>query len=127
MDELIVFLRARLDEDERIAREADAISRDAMLDLYEDLIKSRPLDDQRRAYGVHISTFTSGRMLWDIAAKQQIVDACVTAHAKVERLVGEHETTEAGRAWRAGALLEVLRILALPYASHHEYRQEWRQ
>lgn len=78
MKDLVAFLQARFDEDERIARDADGISRDALLGLYEDLIKSRPFDDERQVYGIHISHFTSGRMLDDIAAKRRILDAWPT-------------------------------------------------
>jgi hypothetical protein len=110
--DLITFLRARLDEDERIARDADGITRDTTLELYEDLIRSRPLDDQRTVYGIFISHFTSGKALTDIFGKRQILD-------------------EAERIWNSdadgifGAGMAIAQMLALPYAGHHEYRKEW--
>ncbi|WP_068925000.1 DUF6221 family protein [Planobispora rosea] len=130
-DDLIAFLNARLAEDEQAARDADAISRDALLDLYEDLIKSRPLDDARRAFGIHIARFTPGRMLVDVTAKRMILKEHRPASdeypGSADRgcmgcgLNGDEEFATPDVDW-----CPVLCALALPYAAHHEYRQEWK-
>ncbi|MFI7644087.1 DUF6221 family protein [Nonomuraea sp. NPDC049400] len=119
--DLVDFIRARLDEDERIARDADGISRDTLLDLYEDLIQSRPLDGQRRLFGIFIGRFTSGRMLADIQAKRRLVDW----HTDQHDLLASARPTVGCRCYD-GWPCTTLRLLALPYASHHEYRTEWR-
>lgn len=123
-DTLIAFLKARLDDDEKIARDAAAVSRDKVLDLYEDLIKSRPLDDERRKNMIHISTFTPGRMLWEISAKRRI------------SAMHQIDTLPFGRAYcdecqaRDGVVdgewpCETIRLLALPYAGHPDYDKGW--
>lgn len=132
MDELLAFVHARLDEEEKIAREADDISRDAWLTLYEDLVRSRPLDDARAVFGVFIGTFTSARVLADIAAKRQLItEHYVTqrAHRGLARQVCTRCSDYADRGELARpdlAPCRTMRLLALPYASHRDYRKEWR-
>jgi hypothetical protein len=121
MDDLLAFLRARLDEDERLAQRAEPV-----FDAH-----SWKLDEVQHDYydelAPHIARQSPARTLREVEAMRRIIESYVTAQAKADRLVGEDDTVEAGRAWRSGALLEVLRVLALPYADHEDYRKEWWQ
>ncbi|MFG3439915.1 DUF6221 family protein [Nonomuraea sp. NPDC047897] len=132
MSDLVAFLQARLDEDERIARDADDISRDEWLTLYEDLVRSRPLDDARAVFGIFIGTFTSARVLADIAAKRQLITehyATQGVHGGLARQVCTRCSDYAERGELARPDLApcgTMRLLALPYASHRDYRKEWR-
>ncbi|MEV0616167.1 DUF6221 family protein [Nonomuraea sp. NPDC050404] len=128
MNDLVAFLRQRFDEEERIARDADGISRDAWMALYGDLITSRSLDDQRRVFGIFIGTFTSGRTLDDIAAKRRILEL----HRAVPyrqydppvHICLECSSRHDDHYHVTDAPCETVRLLAMPYASHHEHRKE---
>ncbi|MGP4092963.1 DUF6221 family protein [Nonomuraea sp. KM90] len=127
-DDLTAFLRARLDEEEKIAREADGISGDTWMELYEDLVRSRPLDDARAVFGIFIGTFTSGRMLAEIAAKRRVLDEHAMEQSygigpEMTRVKYEVCTTCSNK---HGVPCATVRLLALPYASHRAYRKEWR-
>lgn len=52
-------------------------------------------------------------LLADVEAKRDIIDAC-------EPLLGDYPTSGAALAYR------VLGYLALPYADHEQFREEWR-
>jgi hypothetical protein len=56
------------------------------------------------------------RVLAEVEAKRQIVEACVESL----RLVDEYLETTAGPA------SSILGMLALPYVDHPDYRQEWK-
>lgn len=110
--ELIAFLRARLDEDQQHV--------EAMDDFWIDTTDEFTGDAARR--------FTDEkRVLADIDARRRIVDM-------FEQY--EHATTRSGDtttpglpSWLGGgqaALDRTLRLLALPYADHSDYRAEWR-
>src|SRR5574341_89951 len=110
MDDLIVFLRQQLDEDERVARAAEGTELAPWLTLFEAALAAddQP-EDVRRAIGRHIANFTQGRMLWDIAAKRRIVDA-----AESQELYEPRE-----------AYVHVLQLLAVGYAGREGYQPEW--
>jgi hypothetical protein len=119
MDELVVWLRAQLDEDERIAREAggdDWRQRGhpsetvAVYDsngapvVYDE---GAPSDEQQE----HIATHDPARVLREIDAKRRIIGR-INSHAAV---MGWDEVHG-----------DLLRSLALPYADRPGYREEWR-
>ena len=83
MDDLVKFLRARLDED---AEPCEGAS---------EYVDCRDLSERR---------------VRDVEAKRQIVDRCASIAD--------------GSAWDLAE--EVLRLLALPYVDHPDYREEWR-
>ena len=98
---LVEFLRARLDEDvehAESARTADWENRAAWEDLAPGVV-------------YHARHFDPARMLTEIDAKRRIL-ARVQHHAN---LMGQDEIHG-----------DLLRLLALPYASHPDYRDEWR-
>jgi hypothetical protein len=117
-DDLLVWLREQLDEDERVAREAPSVLDGGEWPFWIDV------DDQEHATATarYRDHFAPARVLLDIAAKRRIVDGC-------------EETLPAEDAWDAvldgGSGEEfvlarfTLRMLALPYACRPGYRQEW--
>lgn len=91
MDDLIAFLRSRLDEDDRRAR---AVAGEDWDDIeWQDLPES--------AFA-HAKNHDPARVLADVEAKREIID----------HLAYEYSSP-------------ILRWLALPYAGHPDYRDEW--
>lgn len=111
MDELVVWLRAQLDEDERIARAATqgewVWSREFVTPPGYHHRTVGPLEPGDAAY---IAAWDPARVLREIEAKRRIVDRYAWLR--------EHGDT-GGTAW-------VLPLLALPYADRPGYREEWR-
>lgn len=130
MDDLIEFLRARLDEDEQVARKATARQRDGEHWLYghEGGVRTKGgLGVSRRAvpvHGEHIARHDPARILSEVDAKRQILTLCEPPLVDV-RGPGDSEpqfVPGEGAPWGD----DVLRLLALPYADHPNYRPEWR-
>lgn len=127
MDDLIAFLAARLDEDEQWAREATdgpwvdefsgetghcVIPSDAM-STREYVARTQllaALPDAR-----HIARHDPARVLREVEAKRRILAECRPGH------LGGPALELAGA---LGGL--VLCFLALPYADHEDYREEWK-
>lgn len=105
MDDLVKFLRARLDE-ERTEAEKQPDGEEAMLDGWEIIATAEsnyPCYEYLR--------IAKRRVLADVEAKRRIV-ARVEHHAS---LMGRDEIHD-----------DLLRLLALPYADHPDYREDWR-
>lgn len=97
MNNLIEFLRARLDEDERVARWAGG-------GIWHDVTAVREsawLVECNREDATHILRHDPARVRADVDAKRRILDQDPPR--------------------------ETLALLALPYADHPDYRSEWRQ
>jgi hypothetical protein len=141
-DDLAGFLRARLDEDQEIARDVQDGSppwdgqwisdgphalrtrnghvlafstrttdgRDLPLDLKPGLVE-------------HWARHDPARVLAEVNAKRRILDRYTSAVAdSAEDADGYYDET---RFEDARQLYPVLRLLALPYADHLDYRPEW--
>jgi hypothetical protein len=109
VEDLVQWLRAQYDEDERIAREADPdlSNLTGCVEIEYPEIKA---DEE------HALRHRPARVLRDIDAKRDLLRFAEGVH-------DHHETFTAGVAAR----LEVtLRLLALPYADRPGYREEWR-
>lgn len=153
--DLIVFIRTRLDEDERTAQRVLLYSRESYDRApaeswvavrrvnnarppyydYEAIVTERlPHTGQQTILTVdgtpglnrlkadHVARFASPRrVLADIAAKRRIVDA---AEQAIARSTADDHDPAAGML-AAEYSLRVLPALALPFASHPDYRQEW--
>lgn len=151
MDELLVeWLRAQLDEDERIAREADDSLGKMNLDwryqsedgLGGKVVSARGADiiyDVAVGVGEHVSAHGPRRVLAEIAAKRQVIAKFTAAvermaelAALIERLKTDGMDTfmpEMDRATaihRRDVLYQVLQLHALPYADRPGYLEEWR-
>jgi hypothetical protein len=134
MTDLVAWLRAQLDDDERVARAAtpgpwetyvaahDVVVQNARRDR---LIYETSLDDQREqqqaADGVFVAANSPDRILAEVAAKRAILAEYDAARVNLDR----HPTDLAGKGWLL-ATVRARRLLAAPYADRPGYRQEWR-
>jgi hypothetical protein len=183
MDDLIAFLRARIDEDEQVAREASRATHgdsstptgehwhwvesehdqpmtlDPMLDEYvndgsqvalrsvEQYPTSSPwtlphmvvsyAEEVRTTDATHIARWDPARVLAEVEAKRRIIAGRETWHDEQRRAGEDYQAWAEGRApekppartlaENLGPGLELaVRLLALSYASHPDYREEWR-
>jgi hypothetical protein len=111
MDGLVAFLKARLDEDARIAQQADWGTRQHS----EAFVTSVSSPGIAPLFGLSPS-----RALAEIEAKRRIIEQFTMIHLPTE-------WTDAGPAVGAYVKMQwVLKYLALPYADHPEYREEWK-
>lgn len=119
--DIVEFLRARLDEDEASAKVAVSLSHGDDPDWYERYEWAWHSEYRNGGAG---SMFLPGapspaRVLRDISAKRRIVDSADAAPYGS----GDAENVEAG--WSDHSDL-VLRLLAVVYDDHPDYRQEWK-
>lgn len=105
MNDLVAFLHARLDETEKIARDALLIEGTGPASLWGRV-------SHRMA--VHLSRQDPAYVLSEVDAKRQILTAVQD--------VG-HDYVYITATFTVGSLLA---MLALPYAGHPDYRPEWR-
>jgi hypothetical protein len=140
MDDLIEFLRARLDEDEQAARRAADYDDGAAHDVegppgtWTCLDESKWFGPSYRGgviaprignvnapeLGAHIVRHNPARVLAEVDAKRRIVDLMVRT---LEWAEGDSEVDHYGG---LSAAEDTLDLLALPYAGHSDYRPEWR-
>lgn len=150
MSELVTWLRAQLDEDERVAKEAvaehsgeaDWAIRDARL-LWLNVMDSCDPASMPPGMADHIARHDPQRVFHEVAAKRRIIDLWLdtdNAHpgepctysidadpaGDAPEMVDWHGCERHVIAYR-GRYSEdaVLRLLALPYAERDGYRQEW--
>jgi hypothetical protein len=168
--DLIAFLRARLDEDEQVAREASRRMRDGWTPTGEhwqwvepdrdqvltlDPVAEECLNDYGRAdlrsveeYPVgsdlgdlphfvvrseevrtldamHIARWDPARVLAEVEAKRRVIKLYENALAAQRRgSISLRNRTQDEAA--VDVLGEAVKALALPYADHADYRDEWR-
>lgn len=122
--ELVEFLRARLARDEQIARDCSsapwkaAPSGAITVDSDDPSFVARAEND---AYAEHIARHHPARTLAEVAARRQFLDY----YEKNAWILAQgHRTPELEAAQTARE--SILRLLALPYATHPAYQQEWR-
>jgi hypothetical protein len=143
--DLVAFLRARLDEDEQAARDASPapwITKTGQPWLADHIVfgQSKYMPDRisqvcdltagqtRAADAAHIIRHDPARVLAEVDAKRRITDE----HPNVnDGDCGTCITPRWGYPTHGGASAAVwpcqtLRLLALPYADHSDYREEWR-
>lgn len=138
-DDLVAFLRARLDEDERAAlgtldpltvigrhrgkteqRWRVTESGRGIIDADGGRLRAR---DVFPAEAEHIARHDPTRVLAEVDAKRRILDEVVPEVAGLEaRIDGEWGV---GTVTTDGADDMLLRLLALPYANHPDYQTEW--
>ncbi|SFP24706.1 DUF6221 family protein [Actinomadura madurae] len=134
--DLVEFLRARLDRDEQTAR---ACSGAPWLATPSGTVSTDPgtgdagtgdadtgepayvATAENGAYAEHIARHDPFRTLAEVAARRQILDE----YEKQSWILGQgHRTPELEAAQSVRE--KVLRLLALPYATHPAYQEEWR-
>ncbi|MEW1551552.1 DUF6221 family protein [Streptomyces tsukubensis] len=133
MDDLIAFLNARLKEDEEAARDSIATT-----GQWRDLGDAVLLDAGPDITGLdlnvaeHIACWDPARVLREVDAKRQMVDAspvdCPPACRSEHTFSGSCSLRALGPAPARPPFTSesTLRLLALPYADHPDYKSEWR-
>lgn len=127
MDDLVTWLRAQVDDDERVAREAGGDRwRADHDDLTAHILDERgwsvayqdSLNDQQAE---HVARWDPARVLAEVDTKRRILDQCVEM-LRVDSSYGGSTDPDVldPAAWN------VLRLLALPYAGRDGWREEWR-
>lgn len=141
--DLVTFLRARLAEDEQIARAAHAPNwlTDGRRGLRYGVEDGWMTDALTTADADHIARHDPARVLADVDAKRRMVDAylppgtdphpgqpCINyegqdpaAHTKLQAC--SRHLTASERLLHGDY---VLRLLAVPYADHPDHREQWR-
>ncbi|MFC4048552.1 DUF6221 family protein [Actinomadura syzygii] len=126
--DLVEFLRARLDRDERIARDCTGhawrAAPSGRVEANPEPGAGEPVAVARAetdAYAEHIARHHPSRTLAEVAARRRIVDD-YEKQAWVLDQGHRSPEAEAAQAVREN----VLRLLALSYATHPAYQQEWR-
>lgn len=122
MDDLITWLRAQLDEDERIATRDGVLAGDTWQVL--EPLPGRVTAEVMRVGGTvakleehdaeHIARHDPARVLREVEAKREITNACAGT---------------LGGGVNPGAMCDadlVLRLLALPYSDRPGYREAWK-
>jgi hypothetical protein len=147
-NDLAAFLRARLEDDEQAAKDAGGkpwaweqhygdMCNDPTCE-YGELATDDTVLMNVHAYdvttewqgAVHIARHDPARVLADVEAKRQIIEqhepATVSYLPSRERGCVTCSTAQTWDAQANEANCQTLRLLALPYADHPEYRDEWR-
>jgi len=116
MSDLTTFLLERITEDETVARKATPVSW-AIVDPPADSVSLETIVGTGLAYNRdaarHIVRWDPDRVLAECEAKRRILAHCGSGLAYGsfgESLLGE----------------TVLRLIALPYADHPDYQEDWR-
>lgn len=147
MDDLIAFLRARLDEDEQAAKAMQAVY-PTPWDVSDRGHSARVVADEPNFFAVvsidqdqapeagwlsdvvdHVQRWNPDRVHADVAAKRLIIDehAESDTHECGTCVAAGWGYPEASRDSRPQRLpCRTLRALALPYDDHPDYREEWR-
>ncbi|MEU4967752.1 DUF6221 family protein [Streptomyces smyrnaeus] len=134
--DLVTFLRARLDEDEQVARATHPVFQaweyDTSVREVRDLGNGNELaSGVLPPYGAHIARHDPARVLAEVEAKRRIVDVHHVVGGWQDEDLNDHGPgcEECGHSEEysdRGGWCETLRLLALPYAAHPDYREEWR-
>lgn len=127
-DDLIAFLRAQLDDDERVALavqpdmpapwEAYGSELDAGVVAEDGGIIRDGDGGMRHATAEHIARWDPDRVLAEVEAKRRVLNMWTEWHA-----TAENGTFHGGR---RDTLMEVIENLAQPYAGRPGWREEWR-
>ncbi|MGV9888413.1 DUF6221 family protein [Streptomyces sp. NPDC003395] len=133
MDDLVQFLRDRLDEDERVARAAAQAERtntwSALPDSYGGVLDGTGRRSLAVGYGgvmepeiaAHIARHDPARALAEVDAKRRLLEKAADAERYSRTTWANAGSVGAASAYRA-----TLRLLALPYVDHPDYREDWR-
>ncbi len=124
MDDLVAFLAARLDEDEQAAQSAvDELANwgGPWLAIADDIAKRAHFDADE--IGEHIARWDPARVLAEVEAKRRIIDEHEPLqNGCCDTCCEDGPYGDSNQAWPC----RTVRLLALPYADHPDYREEWR-
>jgi hypothetical protein len=110
MGELVEWLRAQLDEDERIAWDACGPG-----NRWYAAERGGPIRTQEDRDAAHVEAWEPARVLREIDAKRRLLALHTEGASELFCAHCEHEPP-----------CPTLRLLALPYANRPGYREEWR-
>lgn len=126
IDDLAEFLLARIAEDEAAARGAGGLTWSAGAGIFythtvEDSERQPVIYDEgapTEAQADHIAAWSPARVLIECEAKRQLIE--LAQGLVYLREIGDPvaPSTPVGQ--------DILEILAVPYADHPDYREEWR-
>lgn len=125
-DDLVTWLRAQLDNDERVARETTVFDWHRVLKdeaAYDSEGRVETADGQIVIWdhgcrlSAHIGRWNPARVLAEVNAKRRILDECAYE-------IRDSRRRDTGDG--LGLSETVLSLLALPYADRDGYRDEWR-
>jgi hypothetical protein len=121
---LVEFLRARLDEDERAAREAiSALSCEDGVPVWPDY-QTYSDGDLNIAYD-YLTRFQPARVLREVEAKRQVIaEHAPNRHGDCRTCGG---SDSCGCMGGVDHPCDTLRLLALPYAARPDYDPAWRR
>jgi hypothetical protein len=135
--DLIAFLQARLDGDEQVAMAAArAANTDTWIDGAEGSVLGIGGDMHLRGavnsiddIGPHIARWDPARVLAEVEVKRRMLDTILAYEAVID---GEWACCHSAQQIGAGKCPEsdpneinAVRLLALPYTDHPDYRNEW--
>ncbi len=124
MDDLVQFLRDRLDEDEQAARAAHAPnwSTDGRTGLHYGVEDGWMTDALTTADADHIARHDPARVLREVEAKRRLL----TDYEENAADLDAQHAPDMDYVGRADGLETALQHLATAYADHPDYRDAWR-
>lgn len=130
-DELIDFLRARLNEDEALALQASSGPWADQTGQISGGSDGRVLVAQQvQAWNAaHIASHDPARVLREIDGKRRLITMGLSRASEVDHELGcghEADEIEAGLCPAGTGDIGELRLLAVSYVTHPDYREEWR-
>jgi hypothetical protein len=130
VDDLVQFLRDRLDEDEAVIQAPESWtefdeSQQGTRRVDVDHSIERVVACTRAWRGVHIARHDPTRVLREIEAKRQVVRALESAEVALRNTEPGREPHELVTG-AANSLRAAVRMLAAVHADHPGYRPEWR-
>lgn len=118
MSDLVTWLRAQLDEDERVVRQL-------LAEPGGFYIEAETPDVNVMSIGAYTARWEPKRMLAEVEAKRRILDDYADAD-HLQRVGWENdEPSKFEYAAREEALEKVVKLLAQPYAGRPGWREEW--
>lgn len=122
---LVEFLTARIERDEMVAKwsmDTDAALWPAIASTN---LGALPNFDVSMATLEHLGAHNPHRVLADCAAKRRLIDAFARSVDVMDRVAPIEELEYVGAKTLSILSRFGLQLLALPYADHEDYQQEW--
>jgi len=111
--DLVAFLRARLDEDEKAAADA----RDDVESWWQDPAQDSPAE-------LHIVRHSPERVLREVEAARRVLDMWQDPDT-IEESINYAVSSADYQIASADTVDRIVRVMALPYAAHPDFRPEW--
>ncbi|MBQ0974538.1 hypothetical protein KBZ00_25920 [Streptomyces sp. RK31] len=124
MDELVRWLRAQLDEDERTARATEWDGSGNKLDW--ELMASATIDVGGDEFYVGDRTIANHMMAWDPARVLREIDAKRQSLAHYARIREHTKRGDEAYVLAEGAVAKQIQIMATAYDHRPGHREEWR-